>query len=146
MSMSNHWYREGIKFKCQACGRCCLGFPGYVWLTSEDIKKISKHVKMTEKNFLEKYARNIYGLISLKEMKAPTYECIFFENNKCKIYPVRPVQCRNYPFWPQLLTSKETWEKNVKSVCPGTHATDSISYSKEAIHILLEEYKKELPF
>lgn len=26
--------------------------------------------------------------------------CIFLENNKCKVYPVRPHQCLSYPFWP----------------------------------------------
>ncbi|WP_408938899.1 YkgJ family cysteine cluster protein [Helicobacter sp. MIT 00-7814] len=26
-------------------------------------------------------------------------ECIFFENGKCAIYPVRPKQCRDFPFW-----------------------------------------------
>jgi uncharacterized protein len=145
--MSNDpWYKKGLNFSCQGCGKCCFGFPGYVWLSSPDIKKISKHLNLTPANFLDKYTRNVYGAYSLKEMKAPTYECIFFENKKCKIYSVRPLQCRSYPFWPHHLTSKEIWEKNVKSFCPGTQAKTSLSHSKKEIDLILEEYKKELPF
>ncbi len=31
--------------------------------------------------------------------------CIFLKDSKlCTIYPVRPVQCSTYPWWPELLT------------------------------------------
>lgn len=37
--------------------------------------------------------------------------CVFLDPfGKCSIYPVRPIQCRTYPFWPSLLEDRETWE------------------------------------
>ena len=35
------------------------------------------------------------------------------------VYPVRPAQCRTWPFWNSNLESEETW-KEVVSVCPGS--------------------------
>lgn len=33
--------------------------------------------------------------------------CIFLdENNKCKIYEARPLQCLSYPFWPSIMASR----------------------------------------
>ena len=145
MTTENSWYKDGLNFKCQGCGKCCHGFPGYVWLTSKDIKNIANHLKLPISSFLNQYARNVYGLYSLKELNAPSYECIFFDNKKCKIYEVRPFQCRSYPFWPQNLSSPEAWEKHIKSFCPGASASPTIHHSKEEIEKLISEYKQELP-
>jgi len=37
--------------------------------------------------------------------------CIFLNNdtNACQIYEARPVQCRTYPFWPQILQNPQLW-------------------------------------
>jgi Fe-S-cluster containining protein len=37
--------------------------------------------------------------------------CIFLDRttNQCQIYPVRPVQCRTYPFWPTVTASVQSW-------------------------------------
>lgn len=144
--MKETWYKQGLDFKCQACGKCCHGFPGYVWLGENDIKKISKYLNLSIERFLEKYTRKIYGRISLKELKAPSYECIFFLNNKCTIYPVRPFQCSSYPFWPQNLSSKEAWQQNIKAFCKGANVIKTIHHSQKEIDFILEKYKKELPF
>lgn len=146
MNKDDPWYKDGLNFKCQGCGKCCYGFSGYVWLSSVDIKRIAKHLNLPIHNFLDKYARNIYGLYSLKELKAPSYECIFFRDKKCEIYEVRPFQCRSYPFWPHMVDTPETWENNIKSCCPGSNATETLHHSKEEIEKLLLEYKKDLPF
>ena len=44
-------------------------------------------------------------------------ECIFWEKG-CTIYPVRPTQCRTFPFWRENLESPAAWDA-VESVCPG---------------------------
>ena len=36
----------------------------------------------------------------------------------CRIYPVRPRQCRTWPFWPVNLSSPETWAL-AAGRCPG---------------------------
>ena len=67
----------------------------------------------------------------------------FFPNKKCIIYPVRPFQCKSYPFWPSCTESKESW-KEVKKYCLGTNAKNMRHYSFEEIAKLLQQYKKEL--
>jgi Fe-S-cluster containining protein len=39
-------------------------------------------------------------------------------DNGCKIYDVRPSQCRTFPFWKSNLESMAEWEK-LKRTCPG---------------------------
>ena len=52
----------------------------------------------------------------------PNGDCTFLkrENGKalCSIYPVRPVQCRTWPFWSSNLRSREAWESAANN-CPG---------------------------
>jgi Fe-S-cluster containining protein len=38
----------------------------------------------------------------------PNGDCIFW-NEGCSIYPVRPRQCRTFPFWAENLRSPEAW-------------------------------------
>lgn len=111
------WYSEGLHFKCTGCGKCCTGFPGYVWVDEEEIEKMAKHLDLTIDEFAKKYLRQIGDRISLKEY-APTYDCVFFKNKQCTVYQVRPTQCRTYPFWNKNLTSPEIWEQ-VASDCEG---------------------------
>jgi Fe-S-cluster containining protein len=58
-----------------------------------------------------------FSLISLLEKK--NNDCIFFnERKQCEIYEVRPVQCRSYPFWEQLVQDEASW-KAESLQCPG---------------------------
>lgn len=36
----------------------------------------------------------------------------------CAIYPVRPLQCRTWPFWPENMKSRAAWDRAAKG-CPG---------------------------
>ena len=33
------WFKEGLKFECQRCGRCCRGEPGVIWVNKKEIEK-----------------------------------------------------------------------------------------------------------
>lgn len=138
------WYKNGLNFKCQGCGGCCKGFPGYVWINEEDVKKMAKFLKISKEVFLEKYTRQIEEYISLKELSAPSYDCIFLKDNKCQVYPVRPIQCSSYPFWPKNLESQKSWQENVKKNCMGSLQKETRSF--EEIQEQLEKYQNEAPF
>jgi Fe-S-cluster containining protein len=51
-----------------------------------------------------------------------TKDCIFLRSvggaRQCAIYPVRPAQCRSWPFWPENLSSPEAWNRAALR-CPG---------------------------
>ena len=133
--MENVWFQEGLPFRCIECGKCCTGSPGYVWLAKKDLDNISKYLKISKEEFLKKYVRTVGSDLSLLE-KANSYDCIFLKDKKCTIYPVRPAQCRTYPFWPELLESKENFEEEAKR-CPG------IDLSKEP-NIFIDEIEEKL--
>lgn len=44
--------------------------------------------------------------------------CFFLRENGCSIHPVKPTQCRAFPFWPELVESTREWKKTAR-YCPG---------------------------
>ena len=131
------WYDQGLYFRCIGCSLCCTGASGYVWLSEKDIDDISSFLKITKDIFIKKYTRFVKNKISLKELY-PCYSCIFLRDKKCIIYPVRPRQCKTFPFWDNILQSKKSWE-NCKKQCPGIESSSSYFYTKEKIQKILKQ-------
>jgi uncharacterized protein len=115
--MSKPWYKNGLRFACTECGKCCTGEPGYVWISQEEIEEMAAFLEIPVKEFVERYTRQVDGELSLKEYPR-TYDCIFLRDNKCMVYKARPKQCRTFPFWEETLESKEAWEKAARR-CEG---------------------------
>lgn len=111
------WYAEGLNFECTGCGQCCTGFPGYVWVTDEEIEQIAAFLNLSIEEFVRCHLRLVNGRLSLIELPE-TYDCIFLKEKKCSIYQVRPMQCRTFPWWPQLLESPEEWRQAARE-CEG---------------------------
>ena len=44
--------------------------------------------------------------------------CPFLRSDRCSIHQVKPRQCRTYPFWPEIVESERSWQKESR-VCPG---------------------------
>lgn len=112
------WYKEGLSFECTGCGNCCTGSPGYVWVNDQEIEEMANFLNMPIDKFRMQYLRQKHGRYALVELKYKNYDCIFLKDDKCSIYPVRPVQCRTYPWWAVNLSSKEAWE-NAAKTCEG---------------------------
>ncbi|MFO8006576.1 MAG: YkgJ family cysteine cluster protein [Candidatus Brocadiia bacterium] len=110
------WYADGLRFECVRCGKCCGGAPGYVWVDDDDIQQMAEHLGMGEREFLERYCRRVRWRISLRER--PNGDCVLLGQDGCTVYPVRPPQCRTFPFWSHLLRSRRRWERAVAE-CPG---------------------------
>ncbi|ACM92417.1 protein of unknown function [Nautilia profundicola AmH] len=113
--------KEGFSYKfnpeaCKDCeGNCCIGESGYIWVTPQDIKNIAAFLNIDEELFKSTFLIKVGYKYSLKEKPYKNgYACIFFENG-CKIYPVRPNQCRTFPFWDYYKDKIE----ELKKECPG---------------------------
>ena len=125
------WYKDGLNFKCTQCGNCCTGPPGYVWVSSEEIRRISEFTGMAVKAMNKKHLRRVFTRYSLTERA--NGDCIFLKNEDgkrmCSIYPVRPLQCRTYPFWTVNLSSHREWD-DVASGCPGMNSGKHHTYEE----------------
>lgn len=114
---------------CLTCANCCKTTSPI--FTDKDIARISKHLRMKERQFVDQYLqRDEDDFMVLK-----TAPCTFLDtsDNTCFIYDVRPKACAEYPHtnrkkFAQLtnLTLKNT------EVCP-------------AVFNIVEQLKKKLP-
>lgn len=119
------WYGQGLSFKCTMCGNCCTGPQGFVWFSPEEGKAIAKFLGISERDFYARYCKKKLNRWTLDERRLPNgdYDCIFLDRDDkgralCGIYPVRPTQCRTWPFWESNLTSKQAWDEAAED-CPG---------------------------
>ncbi|MCF7801201.1 MAG: YkgJ family cysteine cluster protein [Candidatus Marinimicrobia bacterium] len=125
------FYADGLHFECTGCGNCCKLAGGFVYVTDDEIKAMSEHLKLSLTAFTDKYLeihKNRYVLKSRGDA------CILLENEACIVYPARPVQCRTFPFWPSNLKSKYRW-KMTQLECEGIGKGRLYSQS-EIEHIL----------
>jgi Fe-S-cluster containining protein len=108
--------RHGLRFSCQGCGECCRGPGGHVFLTEGEGGQIAAHLGISTAAFFSTMTRHSEGRLALADM--PNGDCRFLGEDGCAIYPVRPRQCRSWPFWFANLRSREAW-KSAAQRCPG---------------------------
>lgn len=109
------WYIAGLHFACQACGGCCSGpGEGYIWVARREIELIAEFLKLTVRQVRRDYLRRVGLRTTIIEHQA-TKDCIFLQNSAgrrdCKVYCVRPNQCRTWPFWRENLANPGAWNK-----------------------------------
>ncbi len=112
------FYKDGLRFHCTGCGNCCTGAEGYVELSTEEANQISKYLKISEAEFLESYLQFSEDGNTLLLSSHPNGDCIFLRENQCTIYPVRPLQCQTFSFWPENLKGAARWQ-SLSAECPG---------------------------
>ena len=127
------WYVGGLYFKCMQCGRCCSGpAEGYIWVTKPEIKLIADFLKIKSQQLRQKYLKRV-GLRTTIVEQPGTKDCIFLQEandqKRCMIYPVRPGQCRMWPFWPSNLTSSAAWNKAAQK-CGGINRGRHYSFEE----------------
>src|SRR5262245_4581479 len=116
--MSEPWYRDGLRFTCTQCGDCCTGEPGFVWVDDEDLSAIAAFLDEDVGVVRALYTKSARRGLTLRE-KA-NGDCVFYDRERgCTIYPVRPPQCRTWPFWESNIETPEAW-RHTCAVCPGS--------------------------
>jgi uncharacterized protein len=105
-----------VRFKCQrGCTKCCE-VRGFVYLTENDLQRAAAYLGMDQEAFEAKYVIRYPTLLRLR--KPLNAQCHFLTKDGCSIHPAKPTQCRLYPFWPELVESRQAWDEEAKS-CPG---------------------------
>ncbi len=110
---------------CSTCqARCCKG-NGYVFLDKREILNIAQFLGITTEEFIKFYTKKVLynkriALIDLRIKKE--IRCVFLNDDyRCEIYPVRPKQCVEFPFWNHL---KKKSKKEIQKLCPGVFYAD----------------------
>jgi Fe-S-cluster containining protein len=127
-----YFFDQGIHFECQQCGVCCTGDPGIIYVGRDEIHRIAENISMDISPFIERYLYPFRTGYSIKEH--PDGRCLFYEDG-CTIYPVRPDQCKTYPFWFENLRSIKKWKRLARE-CPGIGSGPL--YSKEKILVIVQ--------
>lgn len=103
-------------FECRLCGECCNGFGG-TYVTSLDIRRISKFIGSDPDSFIQKYCDPSGSRHVLTQ--GTDGSCVFFDPEKqCTIHPVKPRMCRTWPYLATIIKNPENWNA-MASACPG---------------------------
>lgn len=118
LKANSDFIKDGVQFQCQGSGNCCVsrGGYGYVYMNIEDRRRMAKVLGMPTRAFTQKYCDQLEGIWKLKQ--GSTDDCIFLAKHRCSVYEGRPMQCRTWPFWPEVLKPK-AWHGEVAAGCPG---------------------------
>jgi len=102
------------KIDCLQCANCCKNYsPRF---KTPDIKRISKHLKMKEGDFIETYLRvDEDGDYVVKSTPCP----FLGSDNYCAIYENRPSDCRRFPYTDEdVLVKKAQLTQKNSTFCP----------------------------
>lgn len=118
--------KQPIRFKCTACGQCCYGDKNaYIKLNRCEAEAITRQLGITPAWFKQNYLVTLPeggNGIRIKDNGA----CSLLGNDgRCRVYSARPMQCRTYPYWPEILFNKSTWLSEKKR-CEGINQGDII--------------------
>lgn len=85
-----------IFYDCQRCTACCR-WPGQVKLTEAEITALAAHLEMSESDFIQRYTRLRPDRRGLALTEQPDGACVFLDGRDCRVQPVKPRQCRDFP-------------------------------------------------
>ena len=109
------FFDQGLSFECQRCGACCTGAPGTIYVAPEEIGPMAGCLRLDLSDLIARYLYPYQDSYSIKEDARG--DCLFFQAG-CTIYPVRPFQCRSFPFWFRNVRSESHWRETARQ-CPG---------------------------
>lgn len=102
------------KIDCLQCANCCKNYsPRF---KTPDIKRISRHLKMKEGEFIETYLM----LDKEGDYVVKTKPCPFLgADNYCSIYEVRPSDCQRFPYTDEdVIVKRQALTLKNSSFCP----------------------------
>lgn len=97
---------------------------GEVYLAPSDLPRIAEYVGLDPASFEKLYCIRTRSQLRLR--KPPDRQCHFHRDNKCSIHAVKPVQCRAFPYWPELLEDATAWAE-AAAYCPGMNQGELVN-------------------
>ena len=120
------WWEKGLPFACTECGKCChaRGEIAHVAVNRSEQERLARHLDLGLPEFQERFTEaDAEGYRSLRFVDG---QCVFLKGTSCSVHPAKPVQCRTWPFWHELLKSSAAYARAVQSFCPGSRQGDVV--------------------
>jgi len=105
------------RIDCLQCANCCKNYsPRF---KTPDIKRISRHLKMRESEFIAAYLK----VDEEGDFVVQSSPCPFLgEDNYCTIYEERPSDCRRFPYTDEdVLLKRQALTLKNAAFCPITY-------------------------
>lgn len=102
---------------CLQCANCCKNYsPRF---KTPDVKRISRHLKMRESEFIQKYL----VVDEDGDFVANTKPCPFLgDDNFCSIYEQRPSDCHRFPYTDEdVFIKRQSLTLKNSTFCPITY-------------------------
>jgi Fe-S-cluster containining protein len=93
---------------------------------------MAAYLGMSVSSFWAEHCRRVWWRVSLREREGG--DCVLLGEDGCLVYPVRPAQCRAFPFWGDLIAKPAGWDE-LKERCPGVGR--GRLYSREEIEAIM---------
>ncbi len=125
------YYRHAqLRFECTGCGACCTGGADhYVEVNAAERDAIRAFLGLSPAWFRRRYllqaAAGLTGIRLGRDGRCP----FLGGDNRCRVYPVRPRQCRTYPWWPELVEQRSGWQTEAKR-CEGMNRGTVVPLAK----------------
>lgn len=130
MKRKPFYHRKQLHFACTGCGACCTGTAeDYVAVDPSEQEKIRAYLGISRRWFRRRYLVHVDDYTDGLASSAGG-NCVFLDDAmRCRVYPVRPRQCRTYPFWPEIVHSERTWRREAQR-CEGIGCGTAISLKR----------------
>lgn len=106
-----------LQFECTRCGACCRR-PGVVYLGDGEAERLAGFLGMGEAEFRRRYVTVYVTGDEAIDVPDDSSGCPLLDGDLCSVDPVKPGQCRSYPFWNELIYEEGAWERE-KAACEG---------------------------
>ena len=111
-----------------------------MYLSEADLKRAAGFVRISAAAFERKY---VYRTRNRMRLRVPRRtHCHFLVEGGCGIHPAKPVQCRTFPFWPELVDHPRAWTNTAK-YCPGIGKGKLVQIKD--VREQAEEVRREVP-
>ena len=102
-------------FQCRQCGDCCAGRGG-IFVKPDEVEAMAALLALSVAEFGRRYVE-----VSSMGPRLTVADgvCVFLmAGSLCRVHPVKPFICRQWPFLPALLVDPDELE-HAKTACPG---------------------------